>query len=162
MTRRDPFRELFELSFPSSVAQMFESPLGPEAGSWLPPLDVYETREAFVVTVDVPGVTPSKLDVTLETGVLTVKGERKFYSNVSEDSFHRVERRFGMFNRAVALPSAKVDPDGVSARIADGVLTVEIPKAQRAQPRRIEVVEEQVIETIPTAKSSQRDASQEA
>lgn len=110
-------------------------------GSWLPPLDVYETKTAFVVVVDVPGVPSGALEVTLDAGVLMVRGERKFHSSVTEDSFHRVERRFGSFARSVSLPSARVDHANVTARMADGVVTIEVPKSESAQPRRIDVVE---------------------
>ncbi|MCC7076625.1 MAG: Hsp20/alpha crystallin family protein [Acidimicrobiia bacterium] len=139
MIRRDPFRDLFEFQFPRGVSELLDAP-GTPAGAWRPPLDLYETREAYVVIVDVPGVPAVKLDVTLEAGVLTVKGERKFHSNVPEDSFHRVERRFGTFTLSIALPSSKVDSETVTASVADGVLTVEVPKAAQALPRRIEVV----------------------
>lgn len=162
MTRRDPFRELFGYS--AGLAQLFEAPGGGESGSWLPPLDVVETREAYVVVVDVPGVPSGKLDVTLESGVLTIRGERRFHCGPGDAAdtprgsaegprleepdavFHRVERRFGQFSRSVALPSNRVDADGVVARVAEGVLTVEVPKSHTAQPRRIQVVEQAVID----------------
>jgi HSP20 family protein len=138
----DPFRDLFAAA--PGVTQLLEAHLTSSSGggSWLPPLDVYETPSAYVVVVDVPGVPLDRLDVVIEAGVLTVSGDRRFHACVSEESFHRVERRFGSFARSVALPSAKVDADSVTARVAEGVLTVEIPKAPEAQPRHIPVVEE--------------------
>lgn len=147
MMRRDPFRELFEFQFPRGVSELLDAP-GTPAGSWRPPLDLYETKEAYVAIVDVPGVPSSKLEVTLEAGVLTVRGERKFHSNVPEDSFHRVERRFGTFVLSIALPSSKVEAEGVRASVADGVLTIEVPKVARAVPRRIEVTDAQVHEAV--------------
>ncbi len=136
---RDPFRELF--AFAPGFTQVLEASRQGAAGSWLPPLDVYETKDAYVVVIDVPGVSLDRLDVMLENGVLTVRGERKFHPCVSEESFHRVERRFGQFTRSVSLPSSRVESDGVTARSSDGVLTIEVPKAAAAQPRRITVVD---------------------
>lgn len=142
--RQRPYREEL-LAISPGVAQLLEGG-GQATGAWQPALDVFETKDAYVVVVDVPGVSGTKIDVTLESGVLTVRGERRFHPEVAEEQFHRVERRFGHFARRVSIPSSRIDPDGVSARMADGVLTVEVQKAEAAQPRRIQVVEQQTID----------------
>lgn len=146
--RRDPWVELFAL--PQELAQLLE-PQRAALGSWQPPLDVYETADSFVVVVDVPGVATSRLDVTLENGVLMIRGERSFAGGSGEggpgrENYHRIERRFGSFARSVSLPSSAVQAEGVVARAADGVLTIVVPKAASAQPRKIAVTEQTTID----------------
>ncbi len=145
MRPRSYKEEFFTIS--PGVSHLLQVVSGQAVGAWQPPLDVYETKDVFVIVLDVPGVSGDKIDITFESGVLTVQGERKFHSGVSEDSFHRVERRFGRFSRRIGLPPGQLDPDGVTARVADGVLTVEVPKIVAAQPRRIKVIEQQTIES---------------
>ena len=108
------------------------------AGAWTPSLDVEESEEGFTLHLEVPGVDPDAVDVSLEDNVLTVAGERSFYDERTSENFRRVERRFGRFHRAVRLPD-RVNPDGVEASYRDGILTVRVPKAEEARPRRITV-----------------------
>ncbi len=157
--RRDPWVELFAV--PPELAQMLE-PRRSALSSWQPPLDVYETADGFVVVVDVPGVAPSRLDVTLENGVLMIRGERSFAGSGGEGrpgsgNYHRIERRFGSFARSVSLPSSAVAPEGVTARTADGVLTIVVPKAASAQPRKIAVVEQTTIDATTPAPAAGQD-----
>ncbi len=144
ITRWDPFRDLVTLQ--NEMTRMFSRAAtgggeGGEllgAGSWIPPMDVHESPDRYTVTLELPGVAPDAVDVTFNDGALTIQGERKFYEGYSEDSFHRVERRFGSFARSIALPS-QVDADKIAAKFTNGLLTLEIPKAEQAKPRRIEV-----------------------
>lgn len=108
------------------------------AGAWSPALDVEETQDAFVLHVELPGCRPEDVEVNLEENVLTVTGERRFYDEREAEGFRRVERRFGRFHRAVRLPD-RVDPDRVEASFENGLLTVSVPKAEEAKPRRIQV-----------------------
>ena len=105
---------------------------------WMPAVDVQETKDAFVLTADLPGVDPNDIDITMENSVLTLRGKRAHESRTEEEGFRRIERSTGEFFRRFALPDA-ADPDSISARTANGVLTVKIAKRPEVQPRRIEV-----------------------
>lgn len=138
---RDPFRELSSLQ--REVDRLFGDALGgastpATAGAWAPALDVEETEDAFTLHVELPGVAIDDVEVSLEENVLTVSGERRFYADRDGDTFRRVERSFGRFHRAVRLPD-RVDADHVEATHRDGMLTIQVPKAEEAKPRRIEV-----------------------
>lgn len=139
--RRDPFRDLSSLQ--REVDRLFGDALGGSgtpatAGAWAPALDVEETEDAFTLYIELPGVSIEDVDVSLEENVLTIEGQRQFYEDRQDDSFRRVERAFGRFHRAVRLPD-RVDPEHVTATHRDGLLTIEVPKAEEAKPRRIEV-----------------------
>ena len=88
--------------------------------------------------MELPGIAADDVDVSVEDSTLTVRGERKFYSEVDEDSFHRVERRYGQFVRSLSLPST-ADAERIQASFDKGVLTIEVPKAEQAKPRKITV-----------------------
>lgn len=108
------------------------------AGAFSPVLDVEENDDEFTLHIELPGVSADDVDVSIEESVLTVSGDRHFYSDKDADGFRRVERSFGRFHRAVRLPD-RVDADKVSAGYKDGLLTVTVPKAESAKPRRIQV-----------------------
>ena len=105
---------------------------------WSPAVDIKEEDDRFVLHADIPGVRPEDIEITLEKGVLAIKGERKHETQESTAGYHRVERSHGSFMRRFALPEG-VDPSGVSAASKDGVLEIVIPKAARAEARKIEV-----------------------
>jgi len=106
--------------------------------AWAPALDISERKDAYLVTVELPGVDLDDLEITLEEGMLTIQGERHFAHDSSEQQFHRIERRYGAFRRSITLP-AHVQADAVEATIEDGVLELVVPKAEEAKPKRIEV-----------------------
>jgi HSP20 family protein len=147
MTRWDPFQDL--RSAQDEMAQM--SPMlahalglhGQQQGSarataWAPALDISERKDAYLVTVELPGVEAEDLDITMEDGLLTIQGERQFAQESSEQQFHRVERRYGAFRRSITLP-AQVQADQIEASFDNGVLQILVPKAEEAKPRRIQV-----------------------
>ena len=141
MSRRQPFRDAAGMH--NDVERVFRDMLGSfespaTAGAFAPALDVAETEDEFTLVVELPGVSPEDVDITLEENVLTISGERTFYDEKTEDTFRRVERAFGRFHRAVRLPD-RVAGDRVEASYTDGLLTVTVPKAEEAKPRRIEV-----------------------
>jgi HSP20 family protein len=109
------------------------------APAWAPALDISERKDAYLVTVELPGVKLDDLTITLEDGMLTIQGERHFADESSEQQFHRVERRYGAFRRAITLP-AHVVADAVEASVEDGVLQILVPKAEEAKPKRIQVL----------------------
>jgi HSP20 family protein len=106
--------------------------------AWAPALDISERKDAYLVTVELPGLKPEDLDITMEDGLLTIKGERQFTAESSEQQFHRVERRYGAFRRSITLP-AHVMAEQIQASFEDGVLEILVPKAEEATPKRIQV-----------------------
>jgi HSP20 family protein len=104
--------------------------------SWTPAMDVSETDEQIVVTVELPGMRAEDVEVSVEESTLTVGGSREFSSEVEQERYHRIERRYGAFSRAVTLPP-QVDTSKVDARFSDGVLRIEIPKVEKAEPTKI-------------------------
>ena len=106
--------------------------------AWAPALDISERKDAYLVTVELPGVKMDDLQITLEDGLLTIQGERHFTNDASDQQVHRVERRYGTFRRAITLP-AHVMADAVEASVEDGVLQIVVPKMEEATPKRIQV-----------------------
>lgn len=109
-----------------------------QAGQWLPPVDIREEADRFVISADLPGVDPQEIEVQMDKGVLSIKGERK-PAAIGEDARHsRAERRHGAFHRRFALPDS-ADAERIVASGHNGVLEVSIPKKADAAPRRIQV-----------------------
>jgi HSP20 family protein len=106
--------------------------------TWAPPIDVYEKDDTYVVQVELPGMDPSNIDVTVENGVLSIRGERRFEDKLEDENARRIERRFGAFLRQLSLPT-EVDADKIDANYRDGILTVTVPKVEAAKPKRITV-----------------------
>ena len=140
--RWDPFRDL--QSIQNEMNRLFGRTYGGEAGdvassaAWAPELDIYETEDKFTVVLELPGMTTEDVNITVENGVLTVGGERKFYNEVKEESFHRIERRYGNFVRRINHPQ-HADTTKISASMSEGLLRIEVPKSEQAKPRKIEV-----------------------
>jgi HSP20 family protein len=105
---------------------------------WVPPVDIREEDTQFVLHADLPGIEPKDIEVTLEKGVLTVRGKRTLAARDERAGFRRVERVSGAFYRRFALPDT-ADSHSVKARFANGVLEVVIPKQPQVMPRRITV-----------------------
>lgn len=105
---------------------------------WMPAVDVHETKDAFVLRADLPGVDPKDIEVTMENGVLTLRGRRESETTQEEKGYRRVERISGEFFRRFTLPDI-ADSQAISAQTANGVLTVRINKRPEVQPKRIEV-----------------------
>jgi HSP20 family protein len=151
LSRWDPFRDL--LAIQDEMNQVFGRALGrTEQGgeatatrAWAPALDIAERNDAYVVTVEVPGVKPEALEITLEDGVLTISGERRFEEETKEAQYHRIERSYGAFRRSITLPT-RVMADAIDATFDNGLLQVVVPKAEEAKPKRIEVRPRQAVE----------------
>ena len=105
---------------------------------WAPAVDILETENELVLKADVPGVDFKDIDIQLENGTLTLKGERKFEKEENKKGFHRLERSYGSFVRYFTVPDT-VDAEHVHADFANGVLTVTLPKKEIAKPRSIKV-----------------------
>ena len=108
------------------------------AANWVPSVDIKEDKDAYIVAADVPGVDPKAIDVSLEDGVLTVKGERKDERSDEGEGYTRTERVYGSFYRRFTLPDT-ADADNISAKTEHGVLKLRIPKKEKALPKRITV-----------------------
>ena len=141
LSRRDPFREMFTLR--NAMDRMFDNFLmGPEEwtqqAGWGFPLDVSENEDEFLVKASLPGVKPDDLEITYNNNTLTIKGEVKAEEEREGDHYHLHERRYGTFSRSITLPTS-VDPDKIKANYDSGILTLHIPKAEEARPKRIQI-----------------------
>jgi HSP20 family protein len=105
---------------------------------WSPPVDVSESDDAVIVDVEVPGIDPATLDISVAGDVLTVRGEKPVQEHQSDRHYHRMERRYGAFTRSLTLPWA-VDPDRVEATAREGVLTIRLTKREETKLRRVEI-----------------------
>lgn len=139
MTRTTPFSEMMSLR--EAMNQLFSdsfvmpSVLGRTEQT---PLDLYETDEAYVAKVALPGLKPEDFEITLENNILRVHGETRSEKETEEARYHVRERRYGAFDRVVRFPSA-VNGDKVDASLTDGILTIRVPKAEEAKAKRISV-----------------------
>lgn len=137
----DPFRELSE--FQNRLTSFFgRSPerRGEEGAlsQWSPAVDITEDDKEFLVKAELPEVKKEDVHVTLENGVLTIYGERKFEKEAKKKRYHRVERSYGSFTRSFALPEG-ADASKVRAEFKDGLLQVHMSKSESAKPKSIEV-----------------------
>lgn len=105
---------------------------------WVPVVDIKEEKDKFLLHADLPGVPRDAIDITMEDGVLSIRGERRLEEAGEDGEYKRVERAHGVFYRRFSLPDT-ADPEGIRARCNEGVLEVVIPKRESVQPRRIEV-----------------------
>lgn len=108
------------------------------AAAWAPAVDIKEEDGAYVLHADLPGVEPNDIELNMENGVLTLRGQRKSETTEEKDNYRRVERVTGSFYRRFTLPDT-VDAENISAKSTNGVLEVRIPKQEKVLPRRIEV-----------------------
>ena len=109
------------------------------SGTWVPPVDIYQNGDHEVVLkAELPDMTREDIDITVDNGTLTIRGDKKLSSEVKEEQFHRIERRYGTFTRSFSLPPT-VDTGKVAADYKNGVLTVRLPLREEAKPRQVKV-----------------------
>lgn len=106
--------------------------------SWTPAVDVAEEENDYIVKVELPGVSKDDVKITLESNILTVRGEKKAEKEINEKNYHRTERSYGSFQRSFTLPTS-VKNDKIDAEYKDGILSITLPKAEEAKPKQIEV-----------------------
>ena len=106
--------------------------------AWAPALDISERKDAYLVTMELPGVTAGDVEITFEDSLLTIQGERHFAHDSADEKMHRAERFYGAFRRSITLPS-HVRADMIEASAQDGVLQIMVPKAPEVQAKRIQV-----------------------
>jgi HSP20 family protein len=129
---RDELDSLFELPFFSNAgaqSQLFSG--------WTPALDLYQSNDNVIATVELPGMRKEDIEISLHEGVLTIAGERKQEIGEGEKA-ERSERYIGKFRRSISLPT-RVDASKINATYKDGILTIALPKADEAKPRQIQV-----------------------
>jgi HSP20 family protein len=106
--------------------------------AWAPAVDIKELEDRYVLHADIPGVRPENIEISMDKGVLTIRGERKHASDEAGSGYHRRERQQGVFMRRFSLPET-VSAEGITAASSDGVLEIVLPKAAEPQPRKIKV-----------------------
>ena len=141
LVRYEPWSMLNQLR--REMDRMFEGGEGEEnsaiaTSDWIPAVDIKETKDAFVLHADVPGVDPKDIEVHMENGILTIKGERESEKKEEKEGYKRVERQYGSFYRRFSLPDT-ADADKIAAKCKNGVVEITIPKKEAVQPRKISV-----------------------
>ena len=139
-----PFFRGFESLFDDDLVRPFVaigSGLKPSVdgqAAWLPAMDIRESKDAYTVTAELPGLTKKDVEITVEDNVLTLSGEGHLEEEGEGEKYHRIERSYGSFKRSFTLP-IQVIQEKVDARFTDGILTIELPKAEEAKQRKIEI-----------------------
>jgi len=105
---------------------------------WTPAVDITEHDDDFAVKVELPGINKDDVKITLDSNILTLRGEKKQEKETKKENYHRVERSYGSFQRSFTLP-ANVKSDKIDASYKDGILTINLPKAEEAKPKQVEV-----------------------
>jgi HSP20 family protein len=149
LIRWNPTRDL--ATFPSDIFtmqremnKMFDNFFrgGDEPGllssNWIPAVDVAEEDNEYVVKIELPGVNKDDVKITLESNILTIRGEKKAEKETKEKNYHRMERSYGSFQRSFTLPTS-VKNDKIDAEYNNGILSITLPKAEEAKPKQIEV-----------------------
>jgi HSP20 family protein len=131
--RQEQINHLFERFFDNGAANA-----AAEAGQWVPRVDVREEAERFVILADLPGIEPDQIEIQMDKGVLSIKGQRSGEAATETSRYSRVERRQGGFHRDFSLPDS-ADAEGIVASGRNGVLEISIPKKAESTPRRIQV-----------------------
>ena len=132
----DPLRELLALK--DRMNKIIENAMSrsqyggsADAGTWSPAVDIFETAESVVVAAELPGLSPSEIEVRIAENMLTLKGERKLEKGIEQENYHRIERSYGSFARSLPLPPG-IKPSEARAEYRLGILHIQIPKAREA------------------------------
>ncbi|MEO0141548.1 MAG: Hsp20/alpha crystallin family protein [candidate division WOR-3 bacterium] len=139
MMRWDPFREMAELS--ERLNRFFEERwMRPwtEEGVWSPLVNLEETKDAYILRAELPGMDRKDIKLSLTERTLSISGERRWEKKDESATVHRAEIFCGRFQRTISFP-AEIDPQKATARYENGILTVELPKSEKAKPREIEI-----------------------
>lgn len=144
LTRWNPARDLEEIQ--SRLSNVLGLPTFRKDGDrdlttlteWAPPVDITEDDKEYLIKTELPEVRKEDVKVTVENGILSISGERKFEKEAKGKKYHRVERAYGNFVRSFGLPD-DVDANKVDAKFSDGVLTVHVAKSEAAKPKQVEI-----------------------
>ncbi len=139
LARWDPFKELLSLrdEFDRVFKEFFVRPERVEE-EWFPLLDMKEDAENLIVNLEVPGMRKEDIKVTLRGNQLMITGERKFEKEKKDETYHRIERSYGKFQRIITIP-VEVDQSKIKATYENGVLTITMPKTEKEKPKEIEI-----------------------
>ncbi len=141
----NPLRELESMQDRILRAMHLGTPSTPESRQalstiqWTPTIDIVEDEHEYLVKVEIPEVNKDDVKVTVENGLLSIRGERKFEKEDKHKTYHRIERCYGSFSRSLSLPD-DADPDQVTAEFKDGLLRVRLGKSEAKKPKQIEVL----------------------
>jgi HSP20 family protein len=140
VTRFEPWSllSLMQRDFERAAGRNGSDDTGTSVADWVPAVDIVEEKERFVLKADLPGVRPDNIDVKMDDGVLSLSGERTHENSSEIDGLRRVERASGKFYRRFSLPDT-ANAEEISAKSADGILEISIPKVPQIQARRITV-----------------------
>jgi HSP20 family protein len=142
---KDPaLADVFTLS--NRLSRLFNDGLGAldwqlrdsASAAWVPPVDIFEEGDAIRIMAEIPGVSPKDVKISVENNVLTIHGSKQRVAEERTERVHRYERTYGAFERSFTLPTT-VDASNIKASYEHGVLTVTLPKVEKAKPRQIEV-----------------------
>jgi HSP20 family protein len=146
LTRWNPTKEAASIS--QGMERLFDEMVGrglwrtseerPLRGSWVPAINILEREDSMVITADLPGLKAEDVDVTVEEGTLTIRGERKLEEVAEGETYHRVERLYGVFERTFTLPNS-VDVEKIEARFSNGEMTLTLPKREESKPRSVKI-----------------------
>ncbi len=146
LTRRNPNRET--TNFSHGMEHLFDEMVGrglwrtseerPLRGSWVPGINILERQDSLVVTADLPGLKAEDVEVTVEEGTLSIRGERKLEEAAEGETYHRVERLYGSFERTFTLPNS-IDIDKIEARFSNGEMVLTLPKREESKPRSVKI-----------------------
>lgn len=142
VSRWTPYRGLNSLQ--EQVNRLFDDTFSSnragqsDLATWAPAVDVFETENELVMKADLPDMNEKDIDVRVENNKLSVRGERKFEQQASEDNYLRIERAYGTFTRNFSLPNT-VNPEAIRAEYRSGVLTVRMPKREESKPKQIKI-----------------------
>lgn len=140
MMRHEPWSLLEQMRREMTQAMESRASEGSSVATsdWVPAVDIKEEQDHFVIVADIPGVDPKDIEVHMENGILTIKGEKESEKKDEREGYKRVERTFGSFYRRFSLPDS-ADPEKITAKSNHGVLEVRIAKHEKVQPRKISV-----------------------
>ncbi len=110
----------------------------PLRGSWVPGINILEKQDSMVITADLPGLKAEDVEVTVEDGTLSIRGERKLDEVAEGETYHRVERLYGVFERTFTLPNS-VDVEKIEARFSNGEMVLTLPKREESKPRSVKI-----------------------
>ena len=146
LTRWNPTNEAANLS--QRMERLFDEMVGrglwrtseerPLRGAWVPAVNIVERQDAMVIVADLPGLKAEDVDVTVEDGTLSIRGERRLEEAAEGETYHRVERIYGAFERSFTLPNS-VDVDKIEARFSNGEMTLTLPKREESKPRSVKI-----------------------
>lgn len=146
LTRCNPKNEAANLNH--RMERLFDEMMGrglwktseerPLRGSWVPAINILEREDAMVITADLPGLKAEDVEVTVEEGTLSIRGERKLQEASEGETYHRVERLYGVFERTFSLPSS-VDVEKIEARFNNGEMVLTLPKREESKPRSVKI-----------------------